>query len=318
MATITKRGKKWSARIRLKSVSVSQSFSTKTQAQVWITQTEAAILSGEYGGGTDKTLGDAISRYVIEVAPTKKSRRQEGYIFNAILSHDIARIKLSRLTTEHLAQWRDENAARVKSSSNRRYLLLISAVLETAKTEWKWIDQNPVKNVKKPSTINPRDRIFSDEEVALFVDSMAYCTDIQQTVVDCFLFALETGMRAGEIIGLEWPDIDGRVATLHDTKNGDKRRVPLSLEALRILETRRTFSKPFHIKAGTLSNLFAIHIKRAGIESATFHDSRHTACTRLAKKLQPFDLARMLGHRNMTQTLAYYNASAESMAEKLD
>lgn len=318
MATIIKRGKKWAVRIRIKGVSLSQAFVTKTQAQAWATQTEAAILSGEYDRGTDKTLADAIDRYLDEVSPKNKSHRNEKYFLTSMRAHPIAQVKLSKLTTEQLAQWRDERLEEIKKSSVRKYLFSITAVLETARLEWQWISVNPIKSVKKPATSQARDRIFSDEEIALLVDQMSYGTEQQQTIVDCFLFALETGMRAGEIIGLEWSRIDGRVAVLPETKNGEKRRVPLSSKAVEILNSRRGFDRPFKIVGKTLSVLFTVHCRRAGIVGATFHDTRHTACTRLAKKLQPFDLARMLGHRNMTQTLAYYNASAESIADALD
>jgi len=47
------------------------------------------------------------------------------------------------------------------------------------------------------------------------------------------VIALETAMRRGEILALEWKDVDlhRRVATLQDTKNGERRSVPLSTKA---------------------------------------------------------------------------------------
>jgi integrase len=57
---------------------------------------------------------------------------------------------------------------------------------------------------------------------------------------------------------------------------------------------------------------------RAMIADATFHDTRHLAITRLAKKLDVLDLARMVGHRDLRQLQIYYNETAEVMAVRLD
>ena len=54
------------------------------------------------------------------------------------------------------------------------------------------------------------------------------------------------------------------------------------------------------------------------IEGLTFHDLRHTAVVRLAKKLSPFELAKMVGHRDLKMTLnVYYQQDAEETAKKL-
>ncbi|WP_250637612.1 tyrosine-type recombinase/integrase [Pandoraea faecigallinarum] len=56
---------------------------------------------------------------------------------------------------------------------------------------------------------------------------------------------------------------------------------------------------------------------RSQIPDVTFHDTRHEAITRLAKKLQPLDLARMTGHRNISELITYYNATATDIAGRL-
>lgn len=50
----------------------------------------------------------------------------------------------------------------------------------------------------------------------------------------------------------------------------------------------------------------------------TFHDARHEACTRLARKLEVLDLARMIGHRDPRSLMIYYNPTASEIAERLD
>jgi len=53
------------------------------------------------------------------------------------------------------------------------------------------------------------------------------------------------------------------------------------------------------------------------IENLRFHDSRNEAITRLAQKLEPLELARMIGHKNLNMLLIYYNQTAEQLAQKL-
>lgn len=321
MATLAKRGKRWTAQVFKHGIRKAKTFDTKGQASAWATQTEAEILSGAYRTGTDKTFLDAIDRYRSDVTPAKKSAKSENYHLNMLMRWPVADSRLSDITAADIAQFRDEKLKTLKTGTVRRYVTLVSSIFEYARKEWGWVDENPCSQIKKPSGSKSRDRIFSDDEVAellrvLNPDGLA--TEIQQTISDVFLFALETAMRANEIVTLEWSSISGRVASLKDTKNGDKRDVALSSAALAILDRRRSFEKPFPIKQQTLSTLFCVYTQKAGIKGITFHDTRHTAITRMARKLSPFELARMVGHRNLSQTLTYFNETADQIANKLD
>ena len=127
-------------------------------------------------------------------------------------------------------------------------------------------------------------------------------------------------MRAGEICGLMPQDVAGRVATLNKTKNGTKRNVPLSTRAVELLELLPLPEKDgtiFGVSTGSVDALFRKAKKRVMIEDGTFHDTRHLAITRLAKKLNVLDLARMVGHRDLRQLQVYYNETAEAMADRL-
>lgn len=142
----------------------------------------------------------------------------------------------------------------------------------------------------------------------------------QQEVALAFLIALETGMRAGEILSLtrECLNLSSRYCKLLKTKNGDARDVPLTKEAVRLLEKCPGKEKLFTVQAASLSALFMKARKRAEIPDLTFHDSRHEAITRLARKLDILDLARMVGHRNLASLRIYYNPTAAEIASRLD
>ena len=56
---------------------------------------------------------------------------------------------------------------------------------------------------------------------------------------------------------------------------------------------------------------------RAGVTGLTFHDARHEAITRLARRVDVLDLARIVGHKNISQLMTYYDATAGEIAERL-
>ncbi len=56
---------------------------------------------------------------------------------------------------------------------------------------------------------------------------------------------------------------------------------------------------------------------RAAIDDLHFHDTRHEAITRLARRLDILDLARMVRHRDLNQLRVYYNTTASEIAKRL-
>ncbi|BBB60248.1 hypothetical protein UNDKW_1975 [Undibacterium sp. KW1] len=169
------------------------------------------------------------------------------------------------------------------------------------------------------------DQASIEEVQILLVDLVLGESLIQsktQAVAVAYLFAIETAMRQGEICGLLEAHITGNVAHLPKTKNGMKRDVPLSKQALKLLsylpKPERAEDNLFMLSADSLSTLFRKATKACLIEDLTFHDSRHEAITRLAKKLNVLDLARMVGHRDLRMLQVYYNESAAEMASRLD
>ncbi len=127
-------------------------------------------------------------------------------------------------------------------------------------------------------------------------------------------------MRAGEIVGLEWDriDLDGQSCRLPLTKNGTAREVPLSKEAVRLLMELPKADPVFGLNSRQLDAMWRKIRDAAKVENLTFHDSRHVAITRLARKIDVLDLARIVGHKDLRMLLSYYNASASDIAKLLD
>jgi len=208
---------------------------------------------------------------------------------------------------------------------------LLSSVFEIARTEWKWCKTNPVREIKRPGNNRPRDRRISAEEEKMLLEALGYTegqppqTQMQE-VAYAFLIALETAMRQGEILklSLDCIKLEKRYVCLLKTKNGDTRNVPLSLRAVQLLNILETIAREqkrenlFIVNSANADALFRRVRKRLEIENLHFHDTRHEATTRLARKLDVLDLARMTGHRDPRSLMVYYNATASEVAARLD
>lgn len=296
---------------------------------MWIVETEKEILSGKFNTIPDKTFGDLMDKYGKQVSPTKRGGSFELKRISKLSEDEISKVKLSELNQTHFASWRDRRLQSVKAGTVLRDWNLITHALNVAKNEWKWLLENPIKGVKRPKEPPHRERRIEQDEIDRLLFALGYeYTEKPETVSAmvgaALLFAIETAMRAGEIASLTWGNVDleKRVARLPMTKNGFARDVPLSTEAIRIIEQLRSVNESvesvFNLRTSQIDALFRKAKGRAMIENLTFHDSRHEAITRLAGKLSILELARVTGHRDLKMLQIYFNMSVADMAKKLD
>ncbi len=319
MASITKSKTGWRAQIARRGIRTSKHFPTQKEAKDWATRTEYEILNGDKIAAKS-LLGGLFDRYAREVSTTKRGERWEVIRLKNLGKDRIAKIKLEDLAAKDFADWRDRRLKEVAPASVIREMQLMSSVLNVARREWGMINSNPLSDVRKPPKPAPRDRLPTKDEI----ERMHYCAgdDLSKATArayHAFRFAVATAMRAGEICNLTWDcvDLDRRVAHLKQTKNGRPRDVPLSSQAVSLLEALPKNERVFGLEPRQLDALFRKTRDRAGVVGLTFHDSRHAAITALAKKLEVLELARMVGHTDLKMLMVYYNESAESLAKRL-
>ena len=153
---------------------------------------------------------------------------------------------------------------------------LLSAVINTGRTEWgleNVLRSNPVSLISKPRASRPRDRRLEAGELEGLLTAGASPNPWFRAVI---LFAIETGMRRGEILSLCWEHVhlDKRYVHLPDTKNGDSRDVPLSPQALELLggllRSIRGDQKVFPPHFEALKSSWRRACSRAGISNLGF------------------------------------------------
>jgi len=333
MASFIRRGKTWRAQVSCLGVRDSATFDTKAQAIAWSAERESEIRAGALGKIIPYAVRKALSRYATEVSPGKKGARWEKVRLKKFEDSlpFIDRL-LPNLTAADIAAWRDSSLKTITKqgtllapSSVRREMVLLHSVFEIARKEWGWLAKNPMTGVAMPPHGRSRDRRVSQAEIDRILLALNYvrgaaAKTTSQRVAVAFLWALETAMRAGEIVGLRPGDIStaGRFVRLPETKNGDARNVPLSKAALTLLKRLPSFGDTvFGLTSASIDALFRKATGRAEIVDLHWHDSRHEAITRLAGKLEILELARMVGTRDLKTLSVYFNPTPKQIAAKL-
>ena len=303
----------------------SKIFDTRHQAMAWAVQREEELTGKQL---PVRTLDQALARYAEEVSPGHAGCNWELVRIGAMRRSPLAARRLADITGADIASWRDQRLKQVAPATVLREMKQLRAVFESARRDFGWIRANPMIDVTKPKAPPSRKRRIAEDEVQRLMlgfglgETLRGDTDTQRVGL-CFLLALETAMRAGEILGLTWGavDLESRVADLPRTKNGDVRQVPLSRRAVEILQAfgPGDSKKPV---VGVLERsrdaLFRKIRKRADLDDLHFHDSRAEAIWRLSKKFDVLQLARVIGHRDLKSLMIYYNESAADLARQMD
>lgn len=323
MASFQKRLGKWRAQVARNGVRQSATFLTKAQAEAWANKIEGGILDGKAGIIPRWPFRDLLDKYAKEVSPRKDGARWEVLRLALIGRDQLGDVRLPDLSKADFAAWRDRRKLQVSEGSVLREWKLLRNVITVAMQEWGLLKENPMAGVRRPVEPPPRDRLATCEELERIFYCLGWDGDIPGTVTArvavAALFAVETGMRAGEIAGLTHVlvNTEARYCRLLHTKNGRPRDVPLSPGALWLLEQLPPMEPVFGLTARQIDVLWRRGRDRAAVENLTFHDLRHLAITRLSKRLGVLELARMVGHSDIRQLMVYYNESASETAGKL-
>lgn len=344
MASIEKRlgndGKSsYRVKVRLKGQpTISATFQRLTDAKKWAQDTESDIRHNrhfKYGEAKKHTLNELFQRYETAILPLKKSQRTPLGVLRW-WSQEIGQYTPSNLTPAIVSQCRDKLLSEPTSKDKARspatvvrYLALLSHVFTVAIKEWHWADTNPVLDVSKPKEPPGRVRFLNLDEIQSLLKACHESSN--STLLPIVTLALTTGMRQGEILNLQWKDIDlkNRFITILETKNNEIRRVPLSVQAVdtitlfskvRRLDTELLFPsnvnphKPIDIRKPWENALV-----KSQIENFRFHDLRHTAASYLAMNgATPIEIAEILGHKTLQMVKRYAHLSQSHTQELIE
>lgn len=348
MATVTKRGDKFLARVRKDGFRpVSQTFLRRSDATAWGKRVEADMQAGRWVDQERQlpTLSEAIQQYRDKVSGKLKGWRDYAYSFRDLEASPLGAVRLDRIKPADLADWRDAMAARgLKNATVARQLGLLSAVLTWCHKERGWIDGNPMKAVRKPVVRDARTRTLNAEEERYF--HLAAKGARAPWFADAVTALIQTAMRRSELVALRCEDVDPvrSVARLRDSKNGEGREVPLCPQAKAAL--MRLVGAAAPVKCETVlpikdpeavSFAFRRAVVRAQeryredcaqegrepapgfLDGVRLHDLRHHALTQWATTgaLSLPELMAVSGHKSPGMLARYVNLNASALASKM-
>jgi integrase len=216
---------------------------------------------------------------------------------------------------------------RSQSTANR-YLAALSSAFNIAVKEWSWLKENPVSNISKYKEGKARDRFLSKEEIEKLLE---VCKESKSPhLYAVTLFAVCSGARKGEILGLKWKDLDldRQIATFRDTKNGETRSVPLHPSLVsHLLKERRlrtvlseyVFPSQDGKQPADIRGAWENAVKEAGLDSVCFHTLRHTAASHLTMGgASTMEVGAILGHKTLAMVKRYSHLSVTATARVMN
>ena len=328
MASFEKRSGNWRAIVQREHHGrMTRTFDTKAEAEAWATIVESEIARGVFVSRTEAeatTLAEALMRYAREITPTKKpsTAKRERDRIAVLAALPLARQSLAAIRGADIATFiRERQKQGLGPSAVRADLSILSHLFTVAVSAWGLESlSNPVKRTRgqRPKLPQGRNRrLVGDEQARLLA-----AADDHPPLSPLIVWAIETGMRRGEIAAMRWEHLDrkARVLLIPETKNGTPRRVPLSAAAAAVLDAlpRRWDGRVWGVQPDFMTRSFQQACTTANISDMTFHDLRHEATSRFFEKgLNPMQVAAITGHKTLQMLKRYTHLRAEDLVGML-
>lgn len=352
--TINERNGRFQAQVLVKGRRVSKTFPTRTEAKKWIRQTLANADQGLLPANDGKvTLEQFLSKWLEMTTPSIRPKTIEQYegMIRLHINPTLGKVRLAALRADHLQSLYGE---RLTSGLSARTVQIIHMVLHHALKDavrWGRLPRNVADATTPPKPKRREMAVWTQEQARLFLDGVR--GDRYDAL---YVLALSCGLRAGELLGLKWEDVDldrGRIQvqrTIQRVGKGNgltegepktargRRQIVLpesAREALRRWKVRQLEDQMLHrtrwqqtgyvftSTVGTateprrLKTDFAAHVKRLGLPPLNFHGLRHTcATTLLSRGVHPRVVQELLGHSSISLTLDTYSHVLPTLHEE--
>ncbi|MGC8530126.1 MAG: site-specific integrase [Leptospirillia bacterium] len=285
----------------------------------------------------EMTLGEALSMYADQYTTQKKGARQELSRIRHWKAHPFSQRALHSFIPSDWRLYAIERQKTVSPTTVRLELALIRHLFTVASQDWALDLRTQFTSRTLPKVRNSRDRRLSTGEIEAIVRATG-----SAVLGNLLRFALETAMRRSEIASLRWRDVDlsKRTVTLSDTKNGDMRVVPLTKEAVRILDSLEKGGqgdRVWKMEADSVTQAFVRAVDRARgnyekecfqsqrdpdpnfLVDIRFHDLRHEATSRLFERgMGTMMVAAITGHKTLQMLKRYTHLRPETIVHELD
>jgi len=322
MASIQKQGEKWRAQVAKNGIRKSAVWDSKRDAERWAKQIENEIEAGVLLG---RTFQQGAEHYLKTVSSTKPNPEWERRRFKDFMVYFAPETKLDSITTAHLGLWRDWRMAGdpakkrdpVTGATVLREINLMRHMFSLARDEWKWIATSPFTGLRMPEDNDPRTQVWRWQQIKRVLRSGR--DGKTGEVVKAFHIALHTSLRLKEVLEGRY-DAGRRVMVLGGAQSGTRTKggrtklveVPIPRRAVKLLPEK------FTVGANEASALFSKLTEQLLIQGLTFHDTRATALTLLARRMDVMTLARISRHKDLNLLLkTYYRESVDDISKRI-
>lgn len=263
------------------------------------------------------------SVYLVALQKTNRAWRSDRSRYNTHIRDVIGELLVSQITPAILFRlietlqrspksYRGQGA--LSDASVNRVIALLKAIFVRLVLSG-YIESNPASALKLRRERNQRIRVLREEEYEAFSRALAVAPLKVKLLVQLLLL---TGMRLSEALTLRWSDVDIPHRSLHlpDSKAGVPREVPLSDEAVPVLQDCRTLGSREWVFPGRggqhmsrPGRQFRALTAAAGVDGLWLHDLRRTFGTVAAQQVPIQDVSRCLGHSSISVTERYVVSS---------
>ncbi len=275
------------------------------------------------------TFADLFKEYLERHAKVRKRTWAEDEAqYRQYLETPFGSKKISAIDRKMIAAWHSGLPAKgITGSRANRIKALVSAVFGRA-VEWGHMDSNPAQGVRNFPT-QSRDRFLQSDELPRFFQAVA--AEPSAIIRDYILLSLLTGARRGNVVSMRWKDVNlsEGVWRIPMTKNGTPQNLPLSPDAVAILQARLEQAAPGaeyvfpgdgkdgHLKEPRKG--WERVLKRAGLEDLRLHDLRRTLGSWQAKTgASMVIIGKSLNHKSQQATAIYARLDIDPVRESVE
>jgi integrase len=305
----------------------------KTEARALLSKREQDMFKAKASGlplQSELRLEEFVKEYLRHAEANKKatSFKRDQTSLKRLLPK-FGKMKLREITAGMIQRYADERrldkgkgGKRLRAATVTNELHTLSAIYREAVLR-DLVQVNPVSRVKKPKEENTIVRYLSADE-----DQRLYAA-VPARIEPLITVALHTGLRKGELLKLEWSDVDfdQKILLVKNTKSKRRRYVPLNALVVEKLKSLPSAKDSPYVFIDPTSKEAILDIERAWrktlslakIQNFRFHDLRHTFASRLVQRGVSIQVVKeLLGHSDITTTMRYAHLAPIDLIQATD
>lgn len=352
--SIVKKGKKWYIIVEMKDENGKRKrkwlsgFTSEKEAEKKLPEVLQQLNTNSFVDTNNITLRDYLQLWLKDyakhnVAPTTYDKY--SYASNKI-SEILGNMKLQQIKPLHIQQFVNKlNNSDLSSSTVLSYFRVLNAAINQA-VKWQLLLYNPCEAITPPRNKQSKMMILDQEEIQILLNESK-----DHIIYPVIVLALLCGLRRGEILGLQWENIDFYSGTIHlennlvrannkvilkETKTATGRRaVDISTNVVDVLKKikkqkmhyKQLYGSSYHdnnfvctwedgrpFRPDYIPKAFAKILANADLPKIRFHDLRHTHASILLKSgVHPKVVQERLGHSSISITLDTYSHLVPSL-----